>query len=223
MFFALLSLGAQHESLERALARSADLDRDLESLVREAVRLGARGGPADETRARAALAAIDPARRAEEFRRRIIDGGASRRFVLSEVAAWRDRAFLRPVLAVFLTVDDAADRRAARETLRALADETLVDRLAEELDSPSSDASLRRALELAGEHGDARLAGRLVLRLGPVVRLLEELRAAGGLAADRADEQERHLVLLLAALRRCSGRDFGSDWRAWEAWAREPR
>lgn len=203
MLLAFLLL--QHEPLERALARSADLDRELEVLVREAVRLGARGGDADEARARAALCAIDPARRAAEFRERIVAGGGSgRRFVLSEVAVWRDRTFLRPAVGVFLTTDDGADRRAARETIRALADESLVDRLAEELDAPGSDATLRRALELAGEFGDARLEGRLTARRAPVVRELEALRAAPGpLTADRIAELERMTALLTAALRRC--------------------
>jgi hypothetical protein len=215
--------------LEAALSRAESLDRELRAVVRRAVHVGAVGGPLDQARARAALAAVDRPLLEPEYRSALLLGPpGARRFVLSEIAAWRHPQFTGAVVAAALTAEAAADRRAAVETLRALADPDAAVALIPEMTQTLSDARRRRALELAAEFGDLRLIPHLVPRLGPAVRArdaLEASRAAGGPAAVAASESlrvelEGEVDRLLAALRRCSGRNFGADWRAWEAWAR---
>lgn len=217
----LLALALFVQDHDDAIARVRALDDELRMLVRRAVRLGASGDPDDAVRARAALAALPDEHRLPEFKRTLLLGTESARtFVLSEVEAWRDRRLTRPVVVVAL-----GGSRDARRTLRALADPETAEHLKPELEWPPSDLMLDRALDLAAEFGDARLTPLILPRLGPAVRTREQLdqdRSAVAMAAsaELKAELDARIANLVAALRTCTGEDFGTDWRAWEEWAR---
>ena len=217
----VLALALCLQTHDDALARRDALDREMRAITRRAIRLGASGDPDDETRARAALALLDDEVRLPEYKHALLLGSAaSRRFILGELAAWRDRRLTRPVVVVALT--GSAD---ARETLRALDDPDTAEHLKPELESPPSDRMLGRALDLAAEFGDDRLTPLILPKLGPAVRSREQLDAdqsavARAVSAELKAELDVRVAQLVSALRACSGQDFGTDWQAWEAWAR---